>query len=311
MGNFRYITVILLISAITFLSSCNQVADDRVVEKENLTVMTSFYTMYEFTRQIVQDKANVYQLIPAHVTPHDWDPAPKDIKAVQDADLFVYSSEHFETWISNIEQSLQNSQTRFVHASEGISLLKGDETGHHHGHDHAHAFDPHVWLSPVLAQKQVENIANALIEIDPDNEQFYTNNRDQYIEQLQQLDEEYRDTLSQVSKKEFITQHSAFGYLANEYGLTEIPIAGLSPSLEPSAAQLAELKKIAKEHDVTTIFFEDLSNPKTAQTLANEIGADVDVLSTLEGLTKEQQEKERTYIDIMRLNLKVLEKSLK
>ena len=311
MRGLRYCAATIILISIILLASCNLDNHDSVAEKENITVITSFYTMYEFTKQIAQDQVDVQMLIPPHVTPHDWDPAPKDIRAVQDADLFVYSSEHFETWVPNIDKSLNNSKTRFVHASEGISLLHGDETDGHHEHNHDHAIDPHVWLSPVLAQKQVENIAKALIEIDPNNEPFYAEHRDQYIEKLQKLDEEYRETLRRVTKKEFITQHSAFGYLANEYGLTEIPIAGLSPSLEPSASQLAELKKIAHDHEITTIFFEDLSNPKTAQTLANEIGAEVDVLSSLEGLTKEQQDKERTYIDIMRLNLKALEKSLK
>lgn len=310
MRHLRYITVALLIGVIVLLSACNQTDEDSMTDTENITVMATFYTVYEFTKQIAQDKVEVQLLIPAQVTPHDWEPAPKDIKAIQSSDLFVYSSEHFETWIRSIEKSLQNRDTKVVHASEGISLLEGNGTeGHDDGHDHA--FDPHVWLSPVLAQKQVENIAKALIEIDPDHAQFYAENRDRYLQQLQQLDEEFRETLQDIKKKEFITQHASFGYLANEYGLKEIPIAGLSPSLEPSAAQLAQLKKIANEHDVNTIYFEDLSNPKTAQTLANEIGAEVKVLSTLEGLTKQQEEKGLTYIDIMRLNLQALEKSLK
>lgn len=312
MGKLRYITVILLICTIALLSACVQTNDDGKIDNEKLTVMATFYTLYDFTNQIAQDKAEVQLLIPAQVTPHDWEPAPKDIKAIQDADLFVYSSEYFETWIHTIEKNLKNADTKVVRTSEGISLLKdnrSDDDGH--DHNHSHAYDPHIWLSPVLAQKQVEIIADALIEFDPDNAEFYAENRNRYVQQLQQLDEEFRETLKNVSKKEFITQHAAFGYLANEYGLKETPIAGLSPSLEPSAAQLAQLKKFANEHNVNTIYFENLSNPKTAQTLANEIGAEVEVLSTLEGLTKQQEEDGLTYIDIMRLNLQALEKSLK
>ena len=281
--------------------------DHKSEKDDKITAVASFYAMYEFARQIAQDKADVELLVPANISPHDWDPAPKDIKAVQEADLFIYSSEHFETWVAHLKKSLQNHDVRFIHASEGIALSERNEA---HGND-GQKYDPHVWLSPVLAQKQVENIAEAFMKRDPENEKFYAAQRDELIEQLQQLDEEYAIAFRDVKKRTFITQHAAFGYLAKEYDLVEVPIAGLSPSLEPSAAQLRELKEFAKENEISTIFYETLSNPKTAQTLANELDADVEVLSTLEGLTKEEQEKNLTYMDMMRRNLNTLSKSLK
>lgn len=309
MGSLRKIIMLLAVGMTVFLVSCSQINEDEE-EGEKLTVMTSFYTMYEFTKQIAQDKATVELLIPAHVSAHDWEPAPKDIQAIQEADLFIYNSEYFETWVNNIENSVDLASTTFIHASEGILLLEGEQTHSHDEHDHAHTYDPHVWLSPILAQKQVENIADALIAHDPDNETFYIEHRDNYLEELQQLDELFRETLEQVEKREFITEHAAFGYLANEYDLIEIPIVGISPSLEPSAAQLRDLKQFAEEREITTIFHETLTQARTAETLANELGVDVEVLSTLEGLTKEEQEAELSYIDVMKRNLKALEKAL-
>lgn len=309
MGDLRKIIVIAVLGAMAVLAGCAQMdhKSEKDEKDDKITAVASFYAMYEFARQIAQDKADVELLVPANISPHDWDPAPKDIKAVQEADLFIYSSEHFETWVAHLKKSLQNHDVRFIHASEGIALSERNEA---HGND-GQKYDPHVWLSPVLAQKQVENIAEAFMKRDPENEKFYAAQRDELIEQLQQLDEEYAIAFRDVKKRTFITQHAAFGYLAKEYDLVEVPIAGLSPSLEPSAAQLRELKEFAKENEISTIFYETLSNPKTAQTLANELDADVEVLSTLEGLTKEEQEKNLTYMDMMRRNLNTLSKSLK
>ncbi len=299
--------VILCLLAIT---ACQNAANPNGKEDEKPVVVTSFYAMHEFTKSIAQDQADVRLLIPANTDPHDWDPSPKNIQTIQQADLFIYSSEYFETWVPTIEASLREHNLRFMEASEGITFREDGLDNDEHS-DHSHTIDPHVWLSPVLAQKQVENITKALIEVDPKNEHIYEEQSAQYIKQLKELDEDFRTTLNTINRKEFITQHASFGYLAQEYGLKEISIAGLSPSLEPSAAKLAKLKKFAKDNDMNVIYFEELSSPKVAQTLASEIGADVETLNTLEGLTEEQQEKELDYIELMRLNLKALEKSLK
>ncbi|MBP3041286.1 zinc ABC transporter substrate-binding protein [Bacillaceae bacterium Marseille-Q3522] len=334
-----------ILTAIVFLfvmagcgSNSNQ-GDNVSTGDEKLHVITSFYPMYEFTKNIAKDKAEVELLVPSNMEPHDWEPTPKDMAAIQKADLLIYNSSYMETWITSIQESLSRDQPLFVEASEGITLMEGEahhhhgeegkhhdhheeegehhegESGHHEeeGHDHEHEgtqLDPHVWLSPVLAQKEVETITAALVKQDPENKDFYETNSKEYIQQLKDLDELYRTTLENVSIKEIITQHAAFGYLTKEYGLIQVPIAGLSPSEEPSAAKLAELKEFAKEHQIKVIYFEETTSPKVAQTLANEIGAETEVLNTLEGLSEEDREKGLDYIGMMKNNLKSLEKSL-
>lgn len=298
----------LLFSIIYMLAGCNgNVNQQNDVANEKLTIVASFYTIYEFTEQIVQDKADVKLLVPAQISPHHWEPAPKDLKNVQQADLFIYSSEHFETWIDNIEKSMQNHDIQFVKASEGIELLEGDKTDHHHDHQ----FDPHVWLSPVYAKRLVNNIADAIIKTDPDNAEFYEKNRETYLEQLEQLHHEYQTALKQANNRTIVTEHAAFGYLAHEYGLEEIPIAGLTPSTEPSPSQLANVKRFLEQKNIQVIFVDSLSNAEIAKTLAKEAGVQIETLHTLEGLTKEEQRQGLTYIDIMRQNLKALEQSLK
>ena len=143
-------------------------------------------------------------------------------------------------------------------------------------------------MSPTLAQKEVRRIQAGLEKADPANKADYENNADAYIERLKALDGEFRQSLSDVKSKDFITQHAAFAYLAADYGLTQIPIAGLSPEQEPSPEKMANIVAFAKEHQVKTIFFESLVDPKIAKTIAEEIGARTDVLNPLEGLTDEE-----------------------
>lgn len=123
-----------------------------------LHVVTTFYPMYEFTKQIVKDKGDVDILIPSSVEPHDWEPTPKDIAGIQNADLFVYNSEYMETWVPSAEKSMSSDHAKFVKASKGIDLLEGsdeeEEEHGHGGHDHSHSMDPHVWLSRFLRKKR-------------------------------------------------------------------------------------------------------------------------------------------------------------
>ncbi|MDR0271279.1 metal ABC transporter substrate-binding protein [Paenibacillus sp.] len=176
-------------------------------------------------------------------------------------------------------------------------------------HDHG-GLDPHVWLSPKLAIQEVRNIEAALIAKAPEHKDEFTKNADAYVAKLEQLDDDYRKALENTKRKDFITQHTAFGYLAKTYGLTQVPIAGLSPEQEPSALAMTEVVKFAKEHQVKTIFFETLVSSQVAETIAKEIGAKTDVLNPLEGLTEEDQANHLDYIAVMRKNLEVLKAAL-
>lgn len=317
MNHKRLLSLIVGLIAMFVISGCGNEEGTQTNTNEKLKVVTTFYPMYEFTKNVAGDLADVELLIPSTIEPHDWEPSPKDIGEIQDANLFVYNSEYMETWVPDLQNSVSEDKVKFIEASSGINLDKGVEVeeeeevqAHSHSHSHSHSFvmDPHVWLSPVLAQKEVQTITDALIEADPENKETYKKNSQTYITKLKDLDEEYRTGLGNAKKKELVTQHTAFGYLAKEYGLVQVPIAGLSPSQEPSAQKLKDLKNFAEEHDINVIYFEELASPKVAETLADEIGASTDVLSTLEGLSKESQDKGYDYIKIMENNLDTLMK---
>lgn len=320
------------LAASLMLAACS--TDERPVAQtasDRLQVVTTFYPMYEFTKRVAGDHANVTALVPIGVEPHDWEPTAKDMSSLAQADLFVFNGAGMESWTEEALKGIENSKLIVVEATAGIELLEGEEHDHNHdGHDHAqsehdehehgedehheqeegHHLDPHVWLDPVLAQQQVESIKRALIKADPDHRSDYERNATAYLADLQELDQEFRTAVQNGKRKEFVTQHAAFSYLAKRYGLKQVPISGLSPEVEPSAAQMAEIVAFAKEHQVKTIYFETLVSPKIAERVAKEIGAQTAVLNPLEGLTKEEQTSGHDYISIMKQNLSELKKSL-
>ncbi|WP_342417650.1 metal ABC transporter substrate-binding protein [Paenibacillus sp. FSL R10-2782] len=281
---------------------------------KKLKVVTTFYPMYEFTKQVAGDHADVTVLIPAGAEPHDWEPSAKDMAQVKDADVFVYNG-IVEGWAEQALSSASNDKRVVVEASKGLNLMEGtaEEEGEAHaeeGHAHDHVLDPHVWLDPVLAQKEVESIKAGFISADSANKADYEKNANAYIAKLKKLDTEFKTALKDVKRKDFITQHAAFGYLAKQYGLTQVPIAGLSPEQEPTPDKLAGIIKFAKGNNVKTIFFETLVDPKVAETVATEIGAKTDVLNPLEGLTDEDKQKNLDYLGVMKNNLEALKKAL-
>ncbi|SDM85030.1 zinc transport system substrate-binding protein [Paenibacillus sp. yr247] len=301
--------VLTAVSAV-LLSGC---ASSPASSSGKLNVVTTFYPMYEFTKQVAGDHANVIGLIPAGAEPHDWEPSAKDMEKVKKASLFVFNG-IVESWVDQALQSAANDKRVVVEASKGIDLMEGlpeeEADKDHKEAEGAKILDPHVWLDPVLAQKEVEAIQAGLAQADPANKEDYRKNADAYIAKLKWLEESFKVGLRDVKRKEFVTQHAAFAYLAKEYGLKQIPIAGLSPEQEPSPDKMGDIIKFAKENKVQTIFFETLVDPKIAQTIAKEIGAKTAVLNPLEGLTADDKKNNLDYISIMKENLEALKKAL-
>ncbi|CAD5900476.1 Zn(II)-binding lipoprotein [Carnobacterium maltaromaticum] len=283
-------------------------------DSTKLQIVTSFYPMYDFTQNVAGDNAEVSVLMKAGTEPHDYEPSAKDIAKIADSDVFVYNSKEMETWVSSVLTNIDTKKTAVVDASQGIDLLEGnhsdDETeAEHEGHSHAH--DPHIWLDPVLAQKQVDTIKEGIIKADTKNKETYEKNALAYKEKLAALNEKFEMGLKNAENRTFVTQHAAFAYLANRYDLEQVAIAGLSPDQEPSPAKLAELNDFIKENNIKIIYFAETASPKIAKTVANETGAKLEVLSPIEGITQEEQEKGVDYIKVMEKNLEALEKAIK
>ena len=267
-----------------------------IADNSKLQVISSFYTLHEFSQNIGQEKVDVTLLVPAGVAPHDWGPTIKDVQRMQKSDLIIINGIGFENWVDNLDET--DYQGVIVDTSNGILVRNFDQEQINS------SGDPHIWLNPVYAKIQVQNIANAFSNSDPDNQQYYQFNAAQYIEQLDLLDLKIRNELSDCNQ-DFVAFHDAFSYFADEYNLNQHTIiSSNSPHGEATAKTLEEVISTSRELNIKVIFSEENVNTRTSEIIANEIGGKVLVLSTLEIFS------DGTYISKMTENLSNLEEAL-
>jgi zinc transport system substrate-binding protein len=272
-----------------------------------LQVVASFYPMAEFARAVGGKNANVVTLVKPGLEPHDYEPTPQDLAKVYGSDLFVYNGAGLETaWVNKIQPQLEQSNTFTVDASYKIKLLSRDPSDT----ENKSATDPHVWMDPELAIKEVSAITLGYIAVDGKNANTYQRNADAYIKKLNELNTTFKSGLAHCQSHDIVTSHQAFSYLAKEYGLTATGIAGLSPDNEPSPQKLAEIADFAKANNVKYIFFESLVSPKLSQTIASEVGAQTIEFNPLEGLTNAEVKAGKNYLSVQQDNLQALRTAL-
>ncbi|MHC9533471.1 metal ABC transporter substrate-binding protein [Dellaglioa sp. BT-FLS60] len=311
---------LLLMLLVVVLAGCGQTATKK--ESSKLQVITTFYPIYEFTKAVAGDKADVTMLMPAGTEPHDYEPSAKDIGKISKSDVFIYSSNNMETWVKSLKSSIDEKQTNVLNASHSIKMIDENtelksEDAELANKEEASSFestsnyDPHIWLDPVNAKEMVRNISKELIEQDPKHKSYYTKRTNSYLKKLTVLNHEYETTLKKAKNKTFVTQHAAFAYLAKQYGLTQVAIAGISSDEEPSPSRLAELQTYIKKYKVDTIFTEANDSSKIANMLAKETDIKVKGLNPIEGLSKAQIASGETYLSVMQDNLKSLKTVVK
>ncbi|MGQ7324009.1 zinc ABC transporter substrate-binding protein AdcA [Streptococcus suis] len=307
----KKIGLLFLSASALLLGACGNSTASQ--EDGKLDIVTTFYPVYEFTKQVTGDEANVELLVKAGTEVHGYEPSAKDIARIQEADAFVYENENMETWVHDVEKSLDTTKVNVISATEGMLLLPGGEE-EHEGHDHSeeghsHAYDPHVWLSPERAITLVENIRDSLVAKYPEKKDAFETNAAAYIEKLDALDAKYSETLSAAKQKYFVTQHTAFAYLALDYGLKQVSITGVAADEDPTPSRLAELTEYINKYGIKYIYFEENASKSVAETLAKETGVQLDVLNPLESLTDEDMKNGKDYISVMEDNLTALEKT--
>jgi len=310
------IAIIIIIPLVSVILWSNESTKNLETSEDELQVYVSFYPLYETTQAVIGQKTDVKILTPTNVDPHDFDPSVKIIQEMKTADLIILNGGGFESWISNME--FESGQ--LLDSSNGISFLKTESVDHHEEHDehakedehdeheeHKVVSDPHIWLNPNLVKIQVKNIAERLSKIDPENSKSYNENASQYIEKLELLDLQIREELSSCSKKDFITFHNAFSYFSDEYGLTQHTITkGVHDHSQPTAKSIEGIIDLAKKLDIKVIFTEDTSDIRISQVIADEIGADVLILSPI----ATQDIENKNYFERMQENASSLKEAL-
>jgi zinc transport system substrate-binding protein len=235
--------------------------------------------------------------------------------------MIIYNGKGFDSWLGTNEQ-FHNSF--LVDVSKDLPLIKINEkqqqqqeskNSHieNEHYEHKLVYDPHIWLDPILVKNISKTISNGLIKLDPTNTDSYKQNTNNFIQKLDALDSLIKKSLSNCELKDFISFHQAFQYFANRYGLTQHTVhESLSPEGEILPQQIIKIIQLAKNLNIDTIYSEELADPRLSQTLASEIpNGKVLLLSPIEGINREEQNKNIGYIDKMQMNLENLREGLK
>lgn len=307
------IIIILVLGVGLFLKAEHNTEEKQT---EQLSIVTSFYPLYFFASRIAGEGAIVSNLTAASIDPHDFEPSTDDLRLIEHADLLITNGLGVETWLDHLE-----TETPILQSAIGLADIEhgrgeemhqeeeNHEEGEEEDHDHGQ-LDPHIWLDPVLAKAQVQVIADKISELDEINRAFYQANATKLISELDELDSEFTNALQSCQQDQIITAHDAFAYMAKRYGFEQLAIQGLNHEEEVTAAQLLELAKLAKEQQIKYVFFESLLSPKLAQTLAQEVGAEVLIFDPLESLSEEAINSGADYFSIQRQNLSNLQLAL-
>ncbi|MET8326608.1 metal ABC transporter substrate-binding protein [Streptomyces sp. NPDC005181] len=295
---------------LTALSACSasEAADGKNGDK--LDVVASFYPMQFLAEEIGGTHVSVTTLTKPGVEPHDLELSPRQTGGLGDADYILYLKGIQPAVDDAIAQSgVRNSvdAAKLTTLEDHGTETGGDEHGHAHEGEGAGA-DPHIWLDPVKYAEVAKGVGKSLEKADPNHAADYRTNTDALVKKLDALNTSYEKGLSDTATKTFITTHSAFGYLAERYGLIQEGIAGVDPESEPSPARVKDIHTIAEKNKATTVFFETLASDRTAKTVARDTGLKTDVLDPLEGITAKS--KGDNYIEVMQSNLAALQKAL-
>jgi zinc transport system substrate-binding protein len=280
-----------------------------------LRVVVAFYPLQFVAQRVAGDHATVTDLTQPGAEPHDLELTPRQVASLTTANLVIYEK-GFQPAVDEAVGQSENPEV--IDTTTTVPLrpltVSGDDLGHGAGagDDHAlpddHAgLDPHVWLDPTAVSRIAQAVESRLVIIDPAHAADYARNTRMLEQDLRKLDRSFRTGLRHCVRTEFITTHAAFGYLAERYHLTQIGISGLSPDADPSPARIAHVQRVAREHQLTTIFSETLVSPALAEAIAGDLGLRTDVLDPLEGVT--DQSRGTDYISIMESNLTALRKA--
>lgn len=297
-----YITPILVQNSV---ATSNSVQNDSVTDSNSdnakpissgstkLKIFASFYPIYDFVEKIGGDKVDVSTIVPNGIEPHDFEPTPKQVVELQNADLIFINGAGFEDWIKEITNS------NIVDLSRNITIENINSNP-----------NPHLWLDPILVESMAVEIYNTLASLDPNNLAYYQDKLKQFNDNIEMLDSNIKNNLTNCALRDFIALHDAFGYFAKRYGLTQHVIGGMSPEMDFNPQKLSESIRLAEQLGITTIFSEDNIEPRMSNTIANEIGGKVLILSPIEIITQEEYAQSKDYFSKMYDNLNNLKIAL-
>lgn len=268
------VIIIIIISSSVLYYVYSQKSSENV-DKTKIGVAVTIGPEVEFVKAVGGDKVDVTLMMPQNADPHSYEPLPNQLSKVSSARMYVEigTTLEFETnYMDNIKAA--NPNMLIVNASKGITLILNS------AEDDSETLDPHVWVDPKNAEIMVNNIYEGLVEVDPEDKDYFTKNRDQYIEKLKELDRNTTNLLKSKNNSYILVYHPSFGYYAKDYNLTQV--SAMINDEEPSPQRIAMMIDIAKQNNITTIYSEPQYSLKFMESIASQIGARVVTVNDLD-----------------------------
>ncbi|KGR78414.1 metal ABC transporter solute-binding protein, Zn/Mn family [Ureibacillus sinduriensis] len=317
-------------------STTKKAPTNKEEDSNKIDIYTTVYPLSYFAERIGGEYVNVSSIYPPGTNEHTFEPTQADMMSLADADLFFYIGLGLEGFVEKAKNTLANENVKLVATSDVITddMLNAsveeehsheeenheahDHEGEHHdshdeegheGHNHGD-IDPHVWLSPIIAQNLAGAIKDELVAALPEQEESLNENYDELIGELESLDQQFEQMASEAKSKTFFVSHASFGYIAKQYGLEQIAIAGINSQNEPSQKELTEIVDQAEMLQVSYILFEQNVSSKLSAVIQNEVGADSLELHNLSVLTEEDIKNGETYFTLMEKNIETLKQAL-
>lgn len=319
----RFAAAVLGVVLLAGFSACTPAGEVPFAADGKVHIIATLFPQYDFARVIGGEHVEVHMLLKPGTESHSYDPTPADILRVNRADLFIYTGEEMESWAHTIVDSLE-SQVCILDLSEGMTLTPMEEVEAQfaplqpageqaeHGHSHHHTFEPHIWTDPLLAMQMAEHIRDTLCQIDPANADEYRANAAAYLEQLDELDQNFRDITARAKRREIVhAGRFAMYYFAREYDLSYLAAYdSCSSETEPNARAVAQIIDTINKQQIPVIYYEEMASPRVAGQIAEETGAKALLLHSCHNVSQKEMDEGASYLSLMKQNARNLEAGL-
>ena len=292
-------------------------ASKEKTDNGKISIVTTTFSTYDFTRQIVGNNANITYLLGPGVDAHSYEPSAADLVKIQNADIFIYIGGEMEKWIDKVfdADTIDKSKTTVIRVTDTIDTIEETEVDgaeEEEEEDVEGAFDEHIWTSPTNAIKMMNYLNEKFSKIDEKNKDVYKANTEKYVAKIEAMQAKIKEIVdNKVRDRLVFGDKMPMQYFLNEYGLkASAAFNGCSTETEPSAKTITYLiNKINEEH-IPVILYIELSTGKTAKSIADETGAKAMQIQTLHNISKDDFDNGETYVSLMEKNLDVLKKAL-
>lgn len=302
-----------------FMLEDTSTIDDRATEEEKLSIVTTNFPAYDFAKQVAGEDADVRMLLKPGAESHSYEPTPEDIITIGKSDLFIFTGGDSDEWVEDILESMKKAPKATFRMMDQVDLYEEElsegmqpEEEEEEEDEEGPEMDEHVWTSPANAAEIVSKLEKTIADLDPSHKEAYKEHADAYIQEIDALDQQFKDVVDHSKRKEIIVgDRFPFRYFVEEYGLSYYAaFPGCSTDTEPSANTVAFLIDKVKEDKIPIVFHIELSNEQMADSIAEATGAKSLLLNAVHNITDEDFQNGETYVSLMTKNVEALKEAL-